>query len=174
MRTAGSWWRAAGLESLLDISRNGAVETFGCELSDGRSIAVSQQAMSGGGWVATYEDVTERRAAEQRLAHMARHDPLTGLPNRLRFGEHMRRLLSDLGTDGGTSVLRLDLERFKSVNETLGHPVGNALLRAAAERLRDMLGAREMVFRLDGAAFAIVQDTLAQPTATSLLAQRVI
>ncbi len=176
--------RAAGLAAMIEISRGGAVQTFSCELSDGRSIAVSQQAVAGGGWVATYEDVSERRAAEARLAHMARHDLLTGLPNRLLFAEHMQAVLADPGGKPGSAparlaVLCLDLDRFKSVNDSLGHGVGDGLLRAAAQRLRDCVRGRDLVVRLGGDEFAIVQeateaDGIPQPAAATMLAQRII
>ena len=96
--------------------------------------------MADGGWVATYEDVTERRRAEARIAHMAHHDALTDLPNRVLFRERMEAGIRALRAAIGEpfSVLCLDLDRFKSVNDTLGHPIGDALLKAVAERLRVM------------------------------------
>ncbi len=175
--------RAAGLEAMIDISHGGPLQTFSCELSDGRSIAVSQQAVSDGGWVATYEDISERRAAESRLAHMARHDLLTGLPNRLMFAEHMQAVLAALGgsrsAGQGLAVLCLDLDRFKSVNDSLGHGVGDGLLRMAAQRLLGCVRAGDLVARLGGDEFAIIQgaaepDGVAQAAAATMLAQRVI
>jgi diguanylate cyclase (GGDEF)-like protein len=158
---------------LADAARNGAVETVSCELPDGRGIAVSHSAVEGGGWVSTYEDVSERRAAEQRLADMARHDQLTGLPNRLLFAEHMRELLTDDDRAAeGIALLCIDLDRFKSVNDTLGHPAGDALLRVVGQRLRGCTRASDLVVRLGGDEFAIIQQ--GQPEAATSLAQRVI
>ena len=107
--------RLAGLSLLLESTRDGAVAAMSCDLPDGRSIAVSQQLVQGGGWVATYEDVSERRIAEARLAHMARHDVLTGLPNRLLLSEYMPQALARARRSGGLAVLCLDLDRFKTV-----------------------------------------------------------
>ena len=181
--------RAAGLDALLDIARDGQLEAFSCELADGRVMAVSQQPIAGGGWVATYEDVSERRATERRLAHMARHDLLTGLPNRLLFEEHMREALASLGPADGLAVLCLDLDRFKLVNDTLGHGVGDGLLRLVAGRLRGCVREEDLVVRLGGDEFAIIQVSrgqdgkvpvllaprlMEQPQEVTMLAQRVI
>ena len=171
-QTSDEVLHAAGLGMLANAARDGAIETISCELPDGRGIAVSHSAVAGGGWVATYEDVSERRAAEQRLADMARHDQLTGLPNRLLFSEHMRSLLTGEPPDDGVALLCIDLDRFKSVNDTLGHPAGDSLLRVVGQRLRGCTRATDMVVRLGGDEFAIIQE--GQPEAATSLAQRVI
>jgi diguanylate cyclase (GGDEF)-like protein len=172
--TAAEVLAAAGLDMLRDIACGSDIQTFSCDLADGRSIAVSQQAVAGGGWVATYEDVSERRSAEQRLAHMARHDQLTGLPNRLLFGEHTQRSLAARRSQEELAVLWLDLDRFKAVNDKLGHPAGDALLYAVAARLLACVGNTGMVARLGGDEFAIVQGGANQPQDASAMAQRVI
>ncbi len=164
--------KAAGLSDLLDVS-GGIIEALSCELSDGRMIAVSQQAITKGGWVATYEDVTERRAAEARLAHMARHDQLTNLPNRLLFSEHARATYARKHTDASMAVLCLDIDRFKSINDSLGHPAGDTLLKAFAERLRTSSREEDFTARLGGDEFAIIQIGH-QPAASSGLARRLI
>jgi diguanylate cyclase (GGDEF)-like protein len=172
--TASEVLDAAGLGMLRDIACGSDIQTFSCDLADGRSIAVSQQAVAGGGWVATYEDVSERRSAEQRLAHMARHDQLTGLPNRLLFGEHMQRALAARRPQEELAVLWLGLDRFKAINDKLGHPAGDALLYAVAARLLACVGNAGMVARLGGDEFAIVHGGSNQPQDASTLAQRVI
>jgi diguanylate cyclase (GGDEF)-like protein len=172
--TAGDVLRGAGLDILLDVACGSEIHTLSCDLPDGRSIAVSQQPVASGGWVATYEDISERRVAEQRLAHMARHDQLTGLPNRLLFGEHMQRVLAGRAPNTDIAVLWLDLDRFKIVNDTHGHPIGDALLGEVAARLRECAGGAGLVARLGGDEFAIVQEHGTQPYDATALAQQVI
>ena len=172
--------RGAGLDAIIDASRDGAIAAFSCTLPDGRTIAVSQQAIASGGWVATYENVSERRAAEARLAHMARHDLLTGLPNRLLFSERIERLLAeDKPMPNDLAVLCLDIHRFKTINEMLGHGVADALLRALAQRLQGCVRKGDLVVHLGGDSFAIIQDASspdagAQPNAATMLAERII
>ncbi len=127
-------------------------------LDDGRVIALQNQAAPGGGWVATHEDITERQRAEARIAHMARHDALTDLANRTLFREKMDEALARLDRKGeGFSVFVFDLDLFKAVNDTLGHPIGDALLKAVAQRLRETMRATDTVGRLGGDEFAILQ-----------------
>jgi diguanylate cyclase (GGDEF)-like protein len=165
---------AGGLEAVRDGTAGGGAAGFSCNLPDGRAIAVSQRPVAGGGWVTTYEDVTERRAAEARLAHMARHDALTGLPNRLLLGEYMPQALARARRTGGVGVLCLDLDRFKAVNDALGHAAGDALLRAVTQRLRDCTRESDLIVRLGGDEFAIVQEAATQPTEATALARRLI
>ena len=170
--------RGAGLSMLLEGAGNGTVAALSCDLADGRTIAVSQQPILQdgipGGWVATYEDTSERRATEARLAHMARHDPLTGLPNRLGFTEHLQGLLARgrRGTD--VTVLRLGLDRFRAAGDTLGPRGADALLCAVAQRLRDAVRDTDLLVRLGGDDFAVVQETAHHTGETETLAQRLI
>jgi diguanylate cyclase (GGDEF)-like protein len=144
------------------------------ELSGGRVVAIVHQPMDDGGWVATYEDVTERRNSEARLAFMARHDALTGLPNRILFGEKVEEAIANAGREGGFAVLSLDLDRFKQVNDTLGHHVGDELLRMAAKRLQHCAGDSDTLARLGGDEFAILQRRAEGPDAAANLAHRAI
>jgi len=166
--------RDAGLQLLLESTRDGAVAALSCDLPDGRSIAVSQKGVVSGGWVATYEDISERRATEERLSHMARHDALTGLPNRLLFGEHMQHALARARRGNGIALLFLDLDRFKIVNDTLGHSAGDALLCAVTQRLRDCTRETDLVVRFGGDEFGIVQETANQPIDATALARRLV
>ena len=113
--------------------------------------------MPKGGFVATFEDITERLLAEERIRHLAHHDALTDLPNRVTFYERMEAVLRHLRRTESVAVLSLDLDRFKSVNDTLGHPIGDLLLEAAADRMRSCVRGADIVARLGGDEFAIVQ-----------------
>ena len=129
------------------------------ELADGRSICVSRQPMAGGGWVATHLDVTEQQRSEARIAYMAQHDALTALPNRVLLRERLEHALAATQRGGRSfAVLVLDLDRFKEVNDTLGHSVGDALLKAVARRLRACAREADTVARLGGDEFAIIED----------------
>jgi len=139
------------------------------EAVDGRSLRVVDQPMPDGGWIATFEDITEWRKAESQIVYMARHDPLTALPNRTVFREAMEQTLRRLKPDEQLSVLCLDLDHFKDVNDTLGHPVGDELLKSVTERIMQCVREADLVARLGGDEFAIVH--VAATSETSALAQ---
>ncbi len=143
------------------------------DLPDGRTIAVLNHPMIDGGWVATHDDITERRRAEQRIAHMARHDALTDLPNRILFRDQLADALGGVGRGAKLAVLYLDLDRFKGVNDTLGHPMGDELLKLVADRLRDCVRDTDTVARVGGDEFAIIQTNIEQPLDTAALARRI-
>ncbi|KMO16339.1 hypothetical protein SQ03_14890, partial [Methylobacterium platani JCM 14648] len=129
-------------------------------LVDGRVIAVTYAPTPEGGFVTVHEDVTAAKRAEAQIVHMARHDALTGLPNRTLLHESLAEALAGASArDGVTAVLCLDLDRFKTVNDTLGHAVGDKLLRQVAARLsaaiRDEAGTVTLA-RLGGDEFALV------------------
>jgi diguanylate cyclase (GGDEF)-like protein len=140
------------------------------ELNNGRVVACLYCPTADGRWVATYEDVTERRQAEAKIIHMARHDALTNLPNRVLFQDKMEKAL---GRGDRIAVMFLDLDRFKSVNDSLGHSVGDALLCAVTERLQRVVSSSDTVARLGGDEFAIVQRH-ATPAGASELAGKII
>jgi diguanylate cyclase (GGDEF)-like protein len=143
------------------------------ELPDGRVISVVNTRMSDGGWVSTHEDVTEQRRTEQRIAHMAGHDALTGLPNRLLFRESMEQALAGPEHENSVAILSIDLDCFKEVNDTLGHPAGDALLRGVAERLRRCVG-DGMVARLGGDEFAMIRVGAQSVEDVTVLAERIL
>ncbi|CAA9502034.1 MAG: diguanylate cyclase/phosphodiesterase (GGDEF & EAL domains) with PAS/PAC sensor(s) [uncultured Sphingomonas sp.] len=148
---------------------------FVSEHADGGAVSVCHRPMPGGGWVATYEDVTERRRAEARIAHMAHHDALTGLPNRLLLRERLEQELAALErVDGRLAVLCIDLDHFKDVNDTLGHPAGDALLQAVAERLRRSLRDVDTVARLSGDEFAVLVPASGSIEGIRALAERLL
>jgi diguanylate cyclase (GGDEF)-like protein/PAS domain S-box-containing protein len=122
--------------------------------------------------LAVVEDVTERKTAEQRIAHLAHYDALTNLPNRVLLREKLEQELSLVRRGGRLAVLYLDLDHFKSVNDTLGHSAGDELLKAVTERMRRCLRDADIFARLGGDEFAIVQTGLERPTDAAVLAQR--
>ena len=144
------------------------------ELADGRLICVTRQPMPGGGWVATHRDVTEQRRSEAKITYMAQHDALTDLPNRVLLKEWMEQALSGARCGGPSlAVLMLDLDRFKDVNDTLGHPAGDALLKSVAARLRRCVGDTTLVARLGGDEFAVI-DYVTDPVAEAgVLAEKI-
>jgi diguanylate cyclase (GGDEF)-like protein/PAS domain S-box-containing protein len=120
-------------------------------------------------------DITERKRAEARITHMAHHDGLTDLANRALFRERLEQSLAQDQTDGKKLALHcIDLDYFKNVNDTLGHPVGDALLRRVADRLRACVRETDIVARLGGDEFAIIQDGIGEATEASHLATRII
>jgi diguanylate cyclase (GGDEF)-like protein len=164
-------------EQIAAESANGSAQgpcAFTQELMDGRIIAISQQAMPDGGWVAVHEDVTERRRAEAKIAYLARHDTVTSLPNRVRFREHLEQSFANSREGQKFAVLCLDLDHFKQVNDTLGHPVGDQLLKHVAERLHNCIHASDLVARIGGDEFAVVQTAIDRPEETSGLANRIV
>ncbi|KJC44032.1 diguanylate cyclase [Bradyrhizobium sp. LTSP885] len=144
------------------------------ELADGRLICVTRQPMAGGGWVATHLDVTEQRRSEAKITHMAQHDALTDLPNRVLLRERMEHALAVTRRGGQMlAVLMLDLDHFKEVNDTLGHPAGDALLQAVAARLRRCVSETTLIARLGGDEFAVF-DYVTDPVADAgLLAEKI-
>lgn len=158
------------IAELLHTIAQGKTATKLVELSDGRTIAVLNHPMAGGGWVATHEDITERRRAERQIAHMARHDALTDLPNRVLLSERLNEALSGQRNQM-LAVLYLDLDHFKGVNDTLGHPVGDELLKAIAERLLSCVDEHDTVARIGGDEFAIIQSNIESPSEAAMLAR---
>jgi diguanylate cyclase (GGDEF)-like protein len=144
------------------------------ELLDGRTLSIINRPLPGGGGIGTHEDITEMRRAEAQIRHMARHDALTGLPNRLLFKERIEEALARVPRGESLAVLSLDLDRFKNVNDTLGHPAGDELLKLAAERLRSTLRESDIVARFGGDEFAVVQTGGVTPAMTTALARRII
>ncbi|MBT1515083.1 EAL domain-containing protein [Bradyrhizobium sp. SRL28] len=142
---------------------------------NGRSLRVVDQPMKGGGWVATFEDITEWQAVQEQISHMARHDALTNLPNRTLFREQLEKALRLAKRSDQLAVLCLDLDHFKDINDSLGHPVGDALLKEVARRLGECITDHDTVARLGGDEFAIVQFCSdCDPSAVALLASHVV
>jgi len=144
---------------------------FEWERPDGTVLDVRGAPIDNGGFIVTYMDITERYRSEARIAHMARHDVLTGLPNRLLLNERLEQALERSEV---LAVHLLDLDRFKAVNDTLGHPAGDKLLRLVANRLRSLVRPGDTIARMGGDEFAILQAAAETPADATALAQRVI
>jgi len=152
---------------------NGVKSSKVVELSDGRSIAMTHIPMPGGGWLTTQEDITDYRKIEKRLAHLAHHDALTDLPNRVLLRDQMELEIKRARRGDAFALLYLDLDGFKDVNDTFGHTIGDQLLKIVGERLRICVRKTDMVARLGGDEFAIVQTSANQPEDATALAKRI-
>ncbi|WP_456717450.1 MULTISPECIES: EAL domain-containing protein [unclassified Bradyrhizobium] len=143
-------------------------------LSDGRVISIAHRSTSDGGWLSSCEDVTEQQRAQSQIIFMARHDALTRLPNRSLFTERIEQAVAEAGRGSGFAVFCLDLDNFKQINDTLGHPIGDRLLCAVAERLSACVREVDTVARLGGDEFAIIQSDISNAEDAECLARRVV
>ncbi|WOH51503.1 EAL domain-containing protein [Bradyrhizobium sp. sBnM-33] len=144
------------------------------ELKNGRTFKIRHRPMPGGGWVATHEDITEQRQSEVKIEYMAHHDALTDLANRVLLNNRLEYALGRVSGGEMVAVHHLDLDQFKAVNDTFGHPCGDKLLRSVAERLRRLVGDSDTIARMGGDEFVIVQATISDPADATSLAQGVI
>ncbi len=158
-------------QNMLD-RREGGKNVF--EVSDGRTFSASLAPMADGGFVLTFEDITEQRRNQDQITHLAHYDALTDLPNRTQFFDEMDKLLEGAPDCAPFAVLSLDLDHFKNVNDTLGHPIGDRLLVAAAHRMRGCVREDDIVARLGGDEFAILQLSFDRPQSATALASRLI
>ena len=164
-----------GAEVTPDVAKAEPVATsYPRRLPDGRTISIAKAPLPSGSWVSTHEDITERTNAEEKVRYMARHDVLTGLPNRSALHEEMSKALSRIARGERHAVFCLDLDQFKQVNDTLGHPTGDALLRVVTARLENCVRGQDTVARLGGDEFAVLQSNIKQSGDVEELAQRLI
>jgi diguanylate cyclase (GGDEF)-like protein len=181
LRVASGAYHGDPTSYLLNLNAAGRkAEFFGVnqeyvqELTNGRVVQMVTQLMNDGGWVSTHEDITEKRRTEARIQHMARHDALTDLPNRSFLKESISEGLKRVRRGDDMAVLCMDLDRFKAVNDTLGHPIGDQLLQVVAERIRSSIRETDTAARLGGDEFAILQIGVSQPQGASILASRLV
>jgi diguanylate cyclase (GGDEF)-like protein len=157
---------------LCNVAQNRVTHSI-IETTDGRSIEIVNQPLKNGGWVATQEDITERRRAEKQIAHLAHYDALTDLPNRVLFREQLERELERIKRGEQLAMLYIDIDEFKGINDSLGHAVGDELLKAVASRLRSCVRETDFVARLGGDEFAIVQTGIGQPSDVMEMVKRI-
>ena len=144
------------------------------DATDGGAIQVSYRPLRRGGWVTTLEDITERRRVEERITHLAHYDALTDLPNRTLFHEQLKRELARIVPGEQLAVLYIDIDEFKSINDTLGHLIGDQLLKSVAVSLGHCVSGADFVARLGGDEFAIVQTAVKTVDDVIDLATRVL
>jgi len=143
------------------------------ELQNGRTFKIRHRPMPDGGWVATHEDITEQRRSEVKIEYMAHHDALTDLANRVLLNQRLEHALGQcIHREQMVAVHHLDLDQFKAVNDTFGHPAGDKLLKIVAERLRGLVRETDTIARMGGDEFAIVQAPITDPSEATSLAQR--
>ena len=143
------------------------------EAPGGRSIEIINRPLKAGGWVATIEDITERTRADEKIAHLAHFDGLTDLPNRILFRVRLEQALEALQPGEQLAVLYIDIDEFKSVNDALGHPIGDELLKGVADRLRGCLGDTDVAARLGGDEFAVIQTAIKDRSETTRLVDEI-
>jgi diguanylate cyclase (GGDEF)-like protein len=161
--------------SEVDSSQAGYITTADPDSANARALSWTFQPMAGGGTVVLVEDITERRNAEARISRLARYDELTALPNRVNFRDEMERLLAISHSAARLSALLfIDLDQFKQVNDTLGHPCGDELLCAVADRLREMLRPEDFVARFGGDEFVVFQQNIKSEEDAAGLARRIV
>ena len=140
---------------------------------NGTILEVRSVALSGGGLVQTFTDITRRKLAERRVIHASRHDMLTGLPNRAMFSQRLEAAISAAASDSsGFAVMFLDLDRFKLVNDTLGHAAGDDLLQQVAGRMRTAVRETDTLARIGGDEFALVMPGMVRPETAIVTAER--
>lgn len=141
---------------------------------NGRTIMMQHHPMKDGGWVTTHEDITEQRQHEERIRHLARHDALTQLPNRVQFLEEMAAAEPGLARGEHIAVLCIDLDHFKSVNDTLGHSLGDKLLQQVSARLWGATRENDLLARLGGDEFALMLRGVDNPAEAATIAERIV
>ncbi|SHK21997.1 diguanylate cyclase/phosphodiesterase [Bradyrhizobium lablabi] len=175
--SGGSISAASGkiIRSEIENSQARDIITTDPDAASARSLSWTFQPMANGGAVVLLEDITERRNAEARITHLARYDELTALPNRVNFRDEIERLLAvPHDAEQLSALLFVDLDQFKQVNDTLGHPCGDQLLCAVADRLRAMLRPEDFVARFGGDEFVVFQQNIRSNEEAAHLAQRIV
>lgn len=161
------------LEFIRSPDRSPLIPDYERERPDGTILAVRSKALPDGGFVRNLTDVTDRRRAEAKVLQLARHDTLTGLANRTFFCQQLEEALCGLEQGRVLAVHVIDLDRFKPVNDTHGHLVGDRLLKEVAHRLRGLVRSGDVIGRLGGDEFAVIQADAVRPEQVQALAARI-
>ncbi|WP_404710403.1 putative bifunctional diguanylate cyclase/phosphodiesterase [Sphingomonas sp. MMS24-J13] len=159
--------------SIIDAIRRGHISSQYIETADRRTIHIFNQPIPSGGWVATHEDVTEQKAAEAWIEHLAHYDALTDLPNRTLFKVRLDQALQMAMRDRQVAVLFLDIDNFKNINDNLGYSIGDELIRAVAGRLRACIESTDIGARLGGDEFVVIQTQVERPGQAAGLAAHI-
>jgi len=162
------------LDKRLDIAAENEPCAFDVEMVDGRTIFIRHQPTVDGGWVATHEDITEQRRQWAQIQHLAAHDPLTDLPNRILFEKHLADVQARAQRREKIGVLCIDLDHFKNVNDELGHAAGDAALKIASRILIECVGEGDIVARVGGDEFVVIAGHLEHSEDAALLARRIV
>jgi diguanylate cyclase (GGDEF)-like protein len=162
-------------EQILAGGMSAEIDSYERSRPNGMTLEIHTMALPDGGVVRTVTDVSERKRREIQIAHMARHDALTNLANRTLLDERIERALARMRRQHeGFALFCLDLDRFKTVNDTRGHPAGDALLRDVADRLSACVRETDTVARLGGDEFAILQAATDREEDAEILARRIL
>jgi diguanylate cyclase (GGDEF)-like protein len=156
-----------------DVIRRGVYGKSVHELN-GRIIMMQHHPMKDGGWVSTHEDVTEQRQTEARMHHLARHDALTDLPNRIQFLEEMGAMEMAIARGERAAVLWIDIDHFKAINDTLGHAMGDAVLKQVSARLWGTTRETDVLARLSGDEFSLLLKPIDGPREAAFVAERIV
>ncbi|MFN3622961.1 MAG: putative bifunctional diguanylate cyclase/phosphodiesterase [Hyphomicrobium sp.] len=169
-KEAAAEWVREHVQRLQQIGQREDIQN----LPDGRIIRVTYQPLGDGGWVDMQEDITAQRQSDEKIEWLARHDTLTEIPNRFHFRERLEHQFETYDPRQGFALLWIDLDRFKEINDRLGHLVGDGLLKSVAERLKSSLRAGDVVGRLGGDEFAILQVGVDREDLADNLARRIL
>jgi len=157
---------------IVNLVKLGQTSTVHIETPDGRTIRVINAPLASGGWIVTHEDVSSHKKAEDQIAFMANHDLLTHLPNRSMFMGQLEQTIRLNPRRKIIAVMFLDLDNFKSINDTLGHHAGDELLRVVSSRIRSCLRVSDLVARFGGDEFVVAVPYLDSPSEVASLATR--
>ena len=162
------------VERRMELARKMEPHCYDRTRPNGTILEVRGMPLEGGGFVTTYLDVTEQRRNQQLVAHMAHHDPLTGLPNRILFNDRLANAIAHAKRSGMMAVHYLDLDKFKPINDNHGHQAGDELLIGVAKRMQCTVRENDTVARLGGDEFAIVQTGIHTRSDAAVLANRIL